>query len=190
MQNFGGQTRCIMGDVKMANKQGRIILIEDFPNFCLSSMLTVVLAYCQFNRAHTLTTIFFHEDWPLRETSIHLSLFSCWRCWATNSLLFLFFESLRSRARVRVANPLRSRSIGLFVVLQRTHAFFSHSPAKHSTTRFPQLLYVPHKRELSSFLQDLFHCITVTAVPREKTSKGQTKYQIRYMKKQKDKEKK
>ena len=46
MQNFGGQTRCIMGDVKMANKQGRIILIKDIPNFCLSSMLTVVLAYC------------------------------------------------------------------------------------------------------------------------------------------------
>ena len=46
MQNFGGQTRCIMGDVKMANKQGRIILIKDFPNFSLSSMLTVVLAYC------------------------------------------------------------------------------------------------------------------------------------------------
>ena len=180
-----------MGDVKIANKQGRIILIKDIPNFCLSSMLTVVLAYCQFNRAHTLTTIFFHEDWPLKERSIHLSLFSCWVCWAANSLLFLFFESLRSRASVRVANPLRSRSIGLFVVLQRTHTFFSHSPAKHSTTRFLQLLYVPHKRESrSSFLQDFFRCTIVTALPREKASKEQTKYQIRYMKKEEDKEKK
>ena len=135
-------------------------------------MLTVVLAYCQFNRAHTLTTIFFHEDWPLKERSIHLSLFSCWGCWAANSLLFLFFESLRSRASVRVANPLRSRSIGLFVVLQRTYAFFSHSPAKHSTTRFLQLLYGPHKREIEQFPTRLFSLYNSNSSPPRKGFKG------------------
>ena len=104
---------------------------------------------------------------------------------------FYFLSHLDRAASVRVANLLCSRSIGLFVVLQRTHTFFSHSPAKHSTTRFVQLLYVPHKRESrSSFLQDFFRCIIVTALPREKASKEQTKYQIRYMKKEKDKEKK
>ena len=46
------------------------------------------------------------------------------------------------------------------------------------------------KGKLSSFLQDFFRCIIVTALPREKASKEQTKYQIRYMKKEKDKEKK
>ena len=46
------------------------------------------------------------------------------------------------------------------------------------------------KGKLSSFLPDFFRCIIVTALPREKASKEQTKYQIRYMKKEKDKEKK
>ena len=59
-------------------------------------MLTVFLAHYQFHGAHTLTTII----WLQKETSIHLSLFSCWRCWAANSLLFFFFESHGPRARV------------------------------------------------------------------------------------------
>ena len=41
--------------------------------------------------------------------------------------------------------------------------------------------------KLSSFLQGFFRCIIVTALPREKASKEQTKYQIRYMKKEKTK---
>ena len=59
-------------------------------------MSTVFLAHYQFHGAHTLTTII----WLQKETSIHLSLFSCWRCWAANSLLFFFFESHGPRARV------------------------------------------------------------------------------------------
>ena len=59
-------------------------------------MLTVFLAHYQFHGAHTLTTII----WLQKETSIHLSLFSCWRCQAANSLLFFFFESHGPRARV------------------------------------------------------------------------------------------
>ena len=38
IQNFGRQTRCIMGDVKMANKQGRKFLMKDIPNFCLGTI--------------------------------------------------------------------------------------------------------------------------------------------------------
>ena len=38
MQNFGGKTRCIMGDVKMANKQGKKFLMKDIPNFCLGTI--------------------------------------------------------------------------------------------------------------------------------------------------------
>lgn len=139
-----------------------------------------------------MTTIFFHEDWPLKLRNIYypFSLFVLGLLGCEQSP-FYFLSHLDRAASVRVANLLCSRSIGLFVVLQRTHTFFSHSPAKHSTTRFVQLLYVPHKRESrSSFLQDFFRCIIVTALPREKASKEQTKYQIRYMKKEKDKEKK
>ena len=132
-------------------------------------MLTVVLVHYYFHRAHTLTTIFFHQDWPQKETSIHLSLFSCWRCWAANSLLLFFFESHGPRARIIENTRLLSRS-----------------PVKHSNTR-TRVSFSYFMR----FLQDLFRCffLIVTVRPCEKSPNGQTKYHIRCMKKEKDKEK-
>ena len=130
-----------MGDVKMANKQRRILLMKDIPNFCLKkfNVNSVPSTLYQFHGAHTLTTII----WLQKETSIHLSLFSCWRCQAANSLLFFFLESHGPRARFPAHPNLFSTLLRLLVAPQKRKLAVVHKKMDRTIHGFSGAIILP-----------------------------------------------
>ena len=105
------------------------------------------------------------------------------------SLIFLFWVTWTNSTRARGDQRIRcSRVLWDCLWCYREHTPslpFTCQALEHANTRFLQLSYVFPTRLFS-----LFFFLIVTALPCKKSPKGQTKYHIRCMKKEKDKEKK
>ena len=105
------------------------------------------------------------------------------------SLIFLFWVTWTNSTRARGDQRIRcSRVLWDCLWCYREHTPslpFTCQALEHENTRFLQLFYVFPTRLFS-----LFFFLIVTALPCKKSPKGQTKYHICCMKKEKDKEKK
>lgn len=134
-----------------------------------------------------------------KKPSFHLSLFSSFGLGVVRlrAVSYVSFESHRSIARACVRGERRSsRSMALFVVLQKTCTFFSHSSLCFSSPFTPNLIFygchiiivgrLPStrkqlsfgyniciaKEKLSNFFSDLLSCINSNSSPLRRGFKG------------------